>query len=159
MTAQQVRNPWSPGDCIDCGTKLPTQFGRGRPRARCYDCYWKHERSKPERRDPARRAADYQRRKLRSTEHRLRTVCLDCHELAVPGDARCPAHKTQAHSDESRRRRAVLPGSISGQMVLPYFTEADAPEAIDINTPAEFELAERLAAAHPEWLPKVRSTH
>ena len=50
----------------------------------------------------------------------------------------------------------VLPGSISGQMVLPYFTEADAPEAIDINEPRDFELAERLAAAHPEWLPEVR---
>ena len=49
----------------------------------------------------------------------------------------------------------VLPGSISGQMVLPYFTERDAPEAIDINEPSDFELAERLAAEHPEWLPSI----
>ena len=51
----------------------------------------------------------------------------------------------------------VLPGSISGQMVLPYFTEADAPEALDVNTEDDWARCVELAAEHPEWLPEVRS--
>ena len=51
----------------------------------------------------------------------------------------------------------VLPGSISGQMVLPYYTEADAPEAIDINTAEDFDYATLIAAEHPEYLPPVHS--
>ena len=50
----------------------------------------------------------------------------------------------------------VLPGSISGVMVRPYYTEADAPEALDINTEADWQRAVALAAAHPEYLPPVR---
>ena len=50
----------------------------------------------------------------------------------------------------------VLPGSISGAMVHPYYTEADAPEAWDINTEEDWQRAEQMAAEHPEWLPPVR---
>ncbi len=49
----------------------------------------------------------------------------------------------------------VLPGSISGAMVLPYFTEADSPEAIDINTENDWIDVEALARVHPEYLPHV----
>jgi len=50
----------------------------------------------------------------------------------------------------------VLPGSISGQMVLPYYTEQGAPEALDINDETDWERAVELAAEHSEWLPPVR---
>lgn len=49
----------------------------------------------------------------------------------------------------------VLPGSISGQMVLPYYTERDAPEALDINEPGDWARAEQMAREHPTWLPPV----
>ena len=51
----------------------------------------------------------------------------------------------------------VLPGSISGQMVLTYFTAADAPEAIDINEEIDLERSVILAAEHPEYLPPIRT--
>ncbi len=49
----------------------------------------------------------------------------------------------------------VLPGSISGAMVLPYFTKANAPEAIDINEEKDWIQVEALARVHPEYLPHV----
>jgi CMP-N,N'-diacetyllegionaminic acid synthase len=49
----------------------------------------------------------------------------------------------------------VLPDSISGDVVLPWLCERDAPECLDINQPEDFAAAERLAAEHPEWLPEV----
>ena len=49
----------------------------------------------------------------------------------------------------------VLPESISGDVVLPWLCEVDAPESLDINTEADWARAEQLAAAHPEWLPPV----
>ncbi len=49
----------------------------------------------------------------------------------------------------------VLPASISGAMVLPYFTEANAPEAIDINEERDLIQVEALARVHPEYLPHV----
>ncbi len=49
----------------------------------------------------------------------------------------------------------VLPGSISGAMVLPYFTNKDAPEAIDINEERDWIQVEALARVHPEYLPHV----
>lgn len=49
----------------------------------------------------------------------------------------------------------VLPGSISGCRILQYLTALDAPEALDINTPADWERAVKLAAEHPEYLPEV----
>ena len=50
----------------------------------------------------------------------------------------------------------VLPESISGDVVLPWLCERDAPETIDVNYEADFALCERLAAEHPDWLPEVR---
>ncbi len=49
----------------------------------------------------------------------------------------------------------VMPGSISGAMVLPYFTEVNAPEAIDINEEKDWIKVEALARVHPEYLPHV----
>lgn len=45
--------------------------------------------------------------------------------------------------------------SISGDLILPWLCAGDAPESIDINTPEDFERAQRLAAEHPAWLPPL----
>ncbi len=50
---------------------------------------------------------------------------------------------------------SVLPFSISGSVVMPYLTEADAPQAIDVNDAMDWDRAERTAAEHPDWLPPV----
>lgn len=48
-------------------------------------------------------------------------------------------------------------GTIAGALVLPWITEIGAPEALDINTLADWERAQSLAAEHPEYLPEVRA--
>lgn len=52
-------------------------------------------------------------------------------------------------------RTSVLPFSISGSSVMPYFTAADAPESIDLNDALDWERAEQAARDHPEWLPEI----
>ena len=47
--------------------------------------------------------------------------------------------------------------TISGTEVLPWLSEPDAPNAIDINDERDWEHAVRVAAEHPEWLPTVRA--
>lgn len=44
-------------------------------------------------------------------------------------------------------------GTISGERVLPLIL--DGPPSLDINTPEDWAAAERIAAEHPEALPKV----
>jgi CMP-N,N'-diacetyllegionaminic acid synthase len=46
-------------------------------------------------------------------------------------------------------------GNIAGEIVFPWKCERDAPESIDINTESDWQRAEQMAAAHPEWLPQV----
>lgn len=53
-------------------------------------------------------------------------------------------------------RSYVLPDSISGNLVIPYFS-AGSGQDIDINTEADLSLAEQVAVEHPEWLPAVRA--
>ncbi len=50
----------------------------------------------------------------------------------------------------------VLPESISGSVVLPWVCAKDDPSSLDINMPEDWDRAEQMAAAHPEWLPEVR---
>ena len=47
--------------------------------------------------------------------------------------------------------------TISGAEVLPWLSEPDAPNAIDINDERDWEHAVRVAAEHPEWLPMVKA--
>ena len=50
----------------------------------------------------------------------------------------------------------VLPESISGQIMLRYLTEPDAPEALDLNTQSDWDLIEQVAKDHLEYLPTPR---
>ena len=47
-------------------------------------------------------------------------------------------------------------GTIAGDRVTAWLCESDSPESLDINTIEDFERAERMAAAHPEYLPPVQ---
>lgn len=51
--------------------------------------------------------------------------------------------------------RHVLPMSISGTIVWPLICEVGAPEALDINTEADWLRALALADEHPEYLPEM----
>lgn len=47
------------------------------------------------------------------------------------------------------------PPSISGDVVMPWVCEPDAPESIDINSETDWRRAKDEAIRHPQWLPKV----
>lgn len=66
-----------------------------------------------------------------------------------------PPTYVQTAALEIARTDVADRGTISGAIVMPFISPADAPVCLDINTPSDWLRAESLARDCPEALPKV----
>jgi CMP-N,N'-diacetyllegionaminic acid synthase len=66
-----------------------------------------------------------------------------------------PELYVQTAALEIAQTDVVRRGSISGSVIMPWVTTADAPEAIDVNTIEDWRRAEQYAVWFPEALPQV----
>lgn len=72
-----------------------------------------------------------------------------------PSQTLKPVYAQTAGLEIGWTARTIGKGSIAGERVLPFILTG--PEALDINTPEDWERAEQIAAAHPELLPRIEA--